>query len=83
MAAKKARSLKAVVLELKELYFRNDSEIGGRGLYHKVLPNVCHLGGHIDKDTTLLVKIGELIEEIEEIACAKPAKKSKQVKKSK
>lgn len=65
---KEKTNLKALVTELEDLYLRNDSEIGGRGLYHKVIPNVSHLGGHIDKDVALLVRIKDLILEIKKLA---------------
>jgi len=67
MARKAKPNVKKLVKELESLYLRTDTEIAGRGLYHKVLPNIVKLGGHVDKDTELLVRIKELILEIKKL----------------
>jgi len=56
---------KELVSELKELYLRTDSEIMGRGLYYRVLAEIPLKVGHVDKDTALLVRIRDIILELE------------------
>jgi len=62
MAKKKAdTSVKKLVTELKELYLRDDTEIAGRGLYHRVKANPIMLGGSIDKNVEMIARIKDII----------------------
>jgi len=59
---------KKLVAELKHLYLREDSELLGRGLCQRLLANISILHpGHVDKDTTLVARIKEIILELEKI----------------
>ena len=63
--AEKARKLKKLITELKDLYLREDTETAAKGLYHRALSAIYHLGGNIDKDTAQFTRIRDIILEIE------------------
>lgn len=62
IAKKKTKELMA---ELKELFLRDDTEMAGRGLYHQAMASLPFAGGHIDKDTALVVKVKDIILELD------------------
>jgi len=64
---KKENPVEKLVLELEELYLREDSEMAGRGLYQKGIHSIVHLGGHVDKNSALLNRIKEIVLELKEL----------------
>jgi len=64
----KELTAKELIAELKNLYLRTDSEVLGRGLYHRLIADISVMRpGHVDKDTSLIVRIKEIILELEKI----------------
>jgi len=47
--------------ELKDLMLRESTEMAGRGIYQRALSAVLNMGGSIDKTTTQLSRVKELI----------------------
>lgn len=60
------KDTKMLMAELKDLFLRDDTEMAGRGLFHQAMASLPFAGGHIDKDTALVVKCKDLILELEE-----------------
>lgn len=53
----------------KELFhlFLNEAptlELSQRGLYHRIKPNLFHLGGNVDTSTGQLQRLKEIVEEL-------------------
>ena len=67
MAKAKVSKAKELVKELKELYLRDDTEMAGRGLYHRALSVIYQMGGHVDKDTEQISRIKDIILELEKV----------------
>lgn len=62
---KKVKEQKELIMELKELFLRDATEMSARGLYHQALASLPFVGGHIDKDTALVVRIKDIILRLE------------------
>jgi len=60
-------SVKDLVVELKDLFLREGTEMSERGFYQRILPSLPLTGGHIDKDSVNLARIKEIILELEKI----------------
>ena len=63
----KPNKAKELVAELESLYLHHDSELGGCGLYYRVLPNAHVLFGSIDKNTVMINRIKAVILELKEV----------------
>jgi len=61
---KKVDKLRELKDELLDLFLRDATELPARGFYQRVFPILNQLGGSIDKNTTQLVRIKELIIEL-------------------
>jgi len=57
----KKNKAKALVRELKDLMLREATEMSARGFYQKAFSVLHSFGGSIDKNTTQLARIKELI----------------------
>ena len=60
-------SARELITELEDLYLRVDGALAGRGLYYRALFAMPLAGGHIDRDTDLVVRIKEVILELKKI----------------
>ena len=61
MARKKRNEARALMNELKDLMLRESTEMAGRGIHQRALSAVLNMGGSIDKTTTQLSRVKELI----------------------
>jgi len=58
----KKNKAKALMKELKELMFREGTELSEKGFYQRAFSVLHSFGGSIDKNTTELSRIKEVIE---------------------
>jgi len=63
----KRNKAKELFKELKELFLKDGAglEMIEKGFYHKAMANIHHFGGSVDKNTELLSRIKEVIEELD------------------
>ncbi len=64
---KEPNKAKELMAELEDLYLRGGTEMRERGLYHRVLADIGRLNGHVDKDTTLVSRIKDIILELKKV----------------
>jgi len=61
MRKQKITEARALMDELKDLMLRDATEMSARGFYQKAMASLTGFGGSIDKNTTQVARIKELI----------------------
>lgn len=61
---KEINDKQSLLAELKDLFLRDGTEMAERGFFQRVFPILNQMGGSIDKNTEQLVRIKDIIIEL-------------------